>query len=425
MTQSLQTEFFQFIQSADFPCIGAKAAAKKELIDILIAPDLRLGDFDSVILQHVYQFIKKWQLHKESLQTLAVIFQQPRELSEVEFEQFLWERLQKLHDIDSQNYPWDPRVKQDVTQPNFSFSLGGHGFFIVGLHANSSRKARRFSHPVLVFNLHEQFEMLREDDVFERMRNKIREKEIQLCGTVNPMVGDFGMVSEAIQYSGRKVPTDFHCPFLSHKNSTVWQTIAPKSAVAFKLPKGAILTVQDPNGEQVADLFCFSSSNYQEFLSSGRSIDYANKIYLTTGDSLYSNLSNKMLTITEDDVGIHDFLYTPCNKDTFRIIYDDKNPKAGCYENLANAFRPYNFPPIHIGTTFNIFMHVALELPGGELTVLPPKSKKGDLISFQSHMDLIIGLTACSAKQSNNNAFKPINFRLTHVEKNNGLIKRL
>ena len=193
-----------------------------------------------------------------------------------------------------------------------------------------------------------------------------------------------------------------------------WQTISPRSGLAFELTKGSILTVQDPTGEQVADLFCFSSDNKEEFLSSGRSIDYANKIYFTKEDSLYSNLSNKMLSIIRDDVGTHDFIFAPCNRDMFRISYHEKNPPFGCYENLIKAFNSYAFPSNYIGTTFNIFMNVSIKLPGGELTVSPPKSKKGDCISFLSHMNLIIGLTACSAKNSNNNSFKPINFKITN-----------
>ena len=61
-----------------------------------------------------------------------------------------------------------------------------------------------------------------------------------------------------------------------------------------------------------------------EVISSGRSLDYASKIYLTTGDPIYSNRSNIMLRIVEDKVGRHDFLLTPCSRETFRIIYGDE-----------------------------------------------------------------------------------------------------
>ena len=64
--------------------------------------------------------------------------------------------------------------------------------------------------------------------------------------------------------------------------------------------------------------------NRSEWLSSGRTIDYANTIYLTTGNILYSNRSRPMWTIVEDTVGRHDFLLTPCSLEMFRILYQDQ-----------------------------------------------------------------------------------------------------
>jgi len=184
--------------------------------------------------------------------------------------------------------------------------------------------------------------------------------------------------------------------------------IAPRSGVAFTLDDGQRLTVIDPLGEQVADLLAFSRADIGEVISSGRTLDYASKIYLTTGDRLYSNRSKVMLDIIEDEVGRHDFLLTPCSKDTFRIIYGDNDPHQGCFGNLAAALAPHGVIPDMIPTAFNVFMNVPVDGVTGELRVEPPLSKAGDRIVFEARMDLIIGLTACSALQSNNGSFKPI-----------------
>ena len=186
--------------------------------------------------------------------------------------------------------------------------------------------------------------------------------------------------------------------------------IAPRSGVAFTMAAGQRLTVIDPMGEQVADLLAFSRSDVGEVISSGRTLDYASKIYLTTGDRLYSNRSNVMLDIIEDEVGRHDFLLTPCSKDTFRIIYGDNDPHQGCFGNLAAALAPYGVVPDMIPTAFNVFMNAPVDGATGELRVEPPLSKAGDRIVFEARMDLIIGLTACSALQSNNGSFKPIHW---------------
>ena len=188
--------------------------------------------------------------------------------------------------------------------------------------------------------------------------------------------------------------------------------IAPRSGVAFTLDQGQRLTVIDPMGEQVADLLAFNRHDIGEALSSGRTFDYASKIYLTTGDPLYSNRSNVMLDIVEDMVGRHDFLLTPCSKDTFRIIYGEENPHRGCFGNLAAALAPYAVTEDMIPTAFNVFMNVPVDGTTGALRVDPPLSKAGDHIVFEARMDLVIGLTACSALQSNNGAFKPIHWRV-------------
>jgi uncharacterized protein len=191
--------------------------------------------------------------------------------------------------------------------------------------------------------------------------------------------------------------------------------IAPRSGVAITMNKGDLLTVIDPRGEQVADLVAYSQTDHREVISSGRTLDYASRLFLTTGDPLYSNRSNIMLTIVEDDVGRHDFLLTPCSKDTFRIIYGDEHPHQGCFGNLAEALKSFGIEPDDIPVAFNCFMHVALDGKSGEISVQPPLSRAGERIVFRAEMDLIIGLTACSALQSNNGSFKPIEYMVTET----------
>ncbi len=188
--------------------------------------------------------------------------------------------------------------------------------------------------------------------------------------------------------------------------------IAPRSGTAFTLNAGEKLRVIDPEGEQVADLLTYNRDDVAEVISSGRSLDYASRIYLTAGDTLYSNRSNVMLNIIEDTVGRHDFLLTPCSSDTFRIIYGDKNPHRGCLGNLAEALAPFGIGRDSIPIAFNCFMNVPIDPETGVLRVLPPLSRAGDHIVFEAQMNLIVGLTACAAGQSNNFAFKPIHYEI-------------
>lgn len=188
--------------------------------------------------------------------------------------------------------------------------------------------------------------------------------------------------------------------------------LEPQTGTAFELRAGQLLRVIDLEGEQVADLTAFNVANKAEWLSSGRSIDYANRIYLTKGDLLYSNRSRPMFAIVEDDVGRHDFLLTPCSPETFQIIYKNTHYHPSCFENLATSLARFGIAPDAIPTTLNIFMNVEIDAEGA-LKILPPRSKAGDSILLRAEMDLIVGLTACSAEMSNNYRFKPIGFEIS------------
>ena len=190
------------------------------------------------------------------------------------------------------------------------------------------------------------------------------------------------------------------------------QRIPPCSAHAVELAQGDELVVIDPEGQQVSDLTAFNAGDVREYLSSGRSIDYASRLFLTTGDLLYSNRSRPMFEILEDTCGRHDFTLTPCSKDTFSILYGETEGRPGCEGNLAAALAPHGIGVDQVPIAFNVFMHVAVDPGSGAIKVLPPLSKAGDFIRLRALMPLVVGLTACSAGQSNNFRYKPIDYRV-------------
>lgn len=188
--------------------------------------------------------------------------------------------------------------------------------------------------------------------------------------------------------------------------------LPPQSGTAFVMPRGAFLTIVDPEGEQVADLIAFAHDHRADVLSSGRTLDYNATLRLTTGHVLYSAASHPMFTITEDTVGRHDFLLSPCSLDMFRILYRHHGPHPSCFDNLAQVLAEFDIAATAIPTTFNAFMHVDVA-PSGALRVLPPLSRAGDRMRLRAEMDLVVGLTACSAELSNNGRFKPIDYEVS------------
>ena len=187
--------------------------------------------------------------------------------------------------------------------------------------------------------------------------------------------------------------------------------LEPQSGTGFEVRYGELLRITDPQGEQVSDLTSFSRSDSGEWLSSGRTIDYASTIYVTKGHVLYSNRSRPMWTIIEDTVGRHDFLLTPCSPQTFEIIYKNREAHPNCFDNLSSALSPFGIRPDAIATTLNVFMNVEIAV-SGELRILAPRSRPGDYLLLRAEMDMIVGVTACSAELSNNGMFKPIDIDL-------------
>lgn len=210
----LAERFRHFVRDPAFCCLGAKSALAKQQLSILIARSVASSWDDLRIYPELLAFARRYRSEPKLFQSFAVLFAGPEALSEAEFERCLWDRLQSLSDKDGWNgEAYDERVSADPEDPHFSLSFGGEAFFVVGLHPNASRPSRRFEAPAMVFNLHDQFEQLRSQGSYEKMRQTILDRDLALSGSLNPMLSRHGEVSEARQYSGRGVGQDWVCPF--------------------------------------------------------------------------------------------------------------------------------------------------------------------------------------------------------------------
>jgi FPC/CPF motif-containing protein YcgG len=215
----LAAELRRFIEQPEFPCVGAKSALARDQLPIVVARDITSAWDDLRIYPLLLDFVDSYRRAPTLFRSFAVIFQGPADLSEAEFERHLWCRAQSLSDKDSWNgKPYDARVSADPHDSHFSLSFGGEAFFIVGLHPQASRPARRFAAPSMIFNLHDQFERLREMGRYDKLRTSILARDEELAGSPNPMLQRFGSGSEARQYSGRVVDPDWQCPFRRAEN---------------------------------------------------------------------------------------------------------------------------------------------------------------------------------------------------------------
>lgn len=210
----LEAQLFAHVDDRAFPCVGAKAALARGTLEVLACDNITSAWDDLRIHDGLLRFAGQYRGEPTMFRSFAIIFEGPAILSEAEFEAALWQRVQSLSDKDVwRGQSYDERVSPDPDNPHFSLSFGGEAFFIVGLHPNASRPARRFTQPTLVFNLHDQFERLRDEGRYEGLREKIMVRDEALAGDRNPMLSRHGEASEARQYSGRQVDGDWACPF--------------------------------------------------------------------------------------------------------------------------------------------------------------------------------------------------------------------
>lgn len=215
----LARSFRAVLEDPAFPCVGAKAALSRDDLTIVVARDLTSGWDDLRIYPALLAFVSRYKREPGLFRSFVVLFEGPDTLSEAEFEHHLWARVQSLSDKDAWlGLPYDKRVEAHPADKHFSLSFGGEAFFVVGLHPNASRRARRFEAPALVFNLHDQFEQLRADGRYEKLRERIIERDLEYSGSINPMLALHGEASEARQYSGRVVDEAWVCPFRPRKD---------------------------------------------------------------------------------------------------------------------------------------------------------------------------------------------------------------
>jgi FPC/CPF motif-containing protein YcgG len=207
--------FRAFVQAPEFSCLGARAALARGTYRFGAYGTLASDAATAGLARDLYAFATERHGFESTFTTFVAVFRDVAgdDDPEVSFESALWKQLQALHALDRPLHRPDPHVSSDPDDPHFSYSFAGSAFFVVGLHPGASRSARRFAWPTLVFNAHEQFEQLRDDGRFDGLQEKIRVREIELDGSLNSNVADFGTHSEARQYAGRPVDGTWRCPF--------------------------------------------------------------------------------------------------------------------------------------------------------------------------------------------------------------------
>ena len=209
----VEAAFRAFVADPDFPCLAGKGAMRALGFRVHVYGVLGSERSARCLARDLAPFAAALPADGSGLNAFVAVFPRGAPRDEAEFEREMWRALQRLHAYDDPHAGWDPAVSSDPRSPEFSYSFNGHAMFVVGMHPASSRMARQFRWPTLVFNPHAQFERMREDGRFAPLQAAVRKRELALQGSINPNLATFGERSEAREYSGRATGQDWQCPF--------------------------------------------------------------------------------------------------------------------------------------------------------------------------------------------------------------------
>jgi len=213
-----------WVLSAGFPCNGAKSAFNTDsyrlgIYDTFSANDVGLlaNDLKTYIAEYMDAPVVRpkievgdWIPLSRTFATFLACFKEEPVCDESMFETRLWAILENLRKLDQAPVP--NGFSTDPARNNFSFCFGGEGFFVAAFHPGSWRWSRRFMFPLLVFNMHRQFDGLKQSGMFAPLRDTVRKNDAELQGSPNNLVADFGQQPEAPQYAMRRVPHGWKPP---------------------------------------------------------------------------------------------------------------------------------------------------------------------------------------------------------------------
>ena len=188
--------------------------------------------------------------------------------------------------------------------------------------------------------------------------------------------------------------------------------VEKNSGAAIEAKKGQRLRIA---GKSIVDFVAFNLHDLTERFDQARTKTNQVKIFISTGDILYSKRNNPMLIIVEDTFkeGRHDLQKGMCSRKRFEMVAQggskrvfaegvDINPKKaeeipdhGCWENLSEAVKPWNISPDDVPSPFNVFQCMRIDPESGIMydTLIRPKDEAR--VDFRAEMDCLVAVSAC------------------------------
>jgi uncharacterized protein len=194
-----------------------------------------------------------------------------------------------------------------------------------------------------------------------------------------------------------------------HPEAAVYRaTIGAGEPFLCEVKAGQTLRLLDLEGNQAVDTLFYSARNPRERYDVQRTLRKQNRVYLTSGSLLYSNLGQPMLTISADTCGRHDTLGGACAQESNTVRYAlDKRYMHSCRDNFLRAsLHDGRLNKADISANINFFMNVPVT-PEGGLTFEDGISAPGKYVELIAHMDVIVLISNCPQLNNPCNGYNP------------------
>lgn len=141
-------------------------------------------------------------------------------------------------------------------------------------------------------------------------------------------------------------------------------------------------------------MFAFVLTDLAEVLSTEHTRSCCTRLSPAIGESFYSNRRRPMLLLVDDtSPGTHDLLLSACDQARYTLL-GHSAAHRNCVANLVSALGELDLAAPEIPSPVNLFENVAIG-SDGTLTIKPPLATKGDSITLEALMDVVLVISAC------------------------------
>lgn len=188
------------------------------------------------------------------------------------------------------------------------------------------------------------------------------------------------------------------------------RVVAPGEHWARRISKDHILRIVDLEGKQAVDFLCYNSQDPSERYNAADTMKYAGTIFITKGNSIYSDLGRAMFTIVEDTCGRHDTIGGCCSSESNLLRYDVQDT-PNCRDNFLRGLAEFGLGKKDIVANLNFFMNVPVQ-PDGQMTLAEGFSVPGDYVDLRADMDVLAVVSNCPQIRNPVNAYNPTPIQL-------------